>query len=103
MHLTCKDKLEWSAGINQAFQDLKTTFITAPILVHPDFSKPFFLKSNTSDYAFRAVLSQKREDKRLHHVIFHSRKFTIAEINYEIQNKELLAIVDSFQEWRQFL
>jgi hypothetical protein len=35
--------------------------------------------------------------------VFHSRKFTIAEINYEIHDKELLAIVDSFQEWRHFL
>jgi hypothetical protein len=49
------------------------------------------------------VLSQPDKDRRLHPVAFHSRKFTFAEINYEIHDKELLAIVDSFQEWRHFL
>ena len=75
----------------------------APILVHPDFSKPFFLETDASDFALGAVLSQSGEDKRLHLVAFHSRKFTTAKINYEIHDKELLAIVDSFQEWRHFL
>jgi hypothetical protein len=68
MHLTCKDKLEWSTRANQAFQNLKTTFTTAPILIHPDFSKPFFLESDAFDYALRAVLSQNGEDRRLHPV-----------------------------------
>jgi hypothetical protein len=75
----------------------------APILIHPDFSKPFFLESDASNYAHGSVLSQNREDGRLHYVAFHSRKFTTTEINYEIHDKELLAIVDSFQEWRHFL
>jgi hypothetical protein len=67
-------------------------------LIHPDFSKPFYLESGAFDYVLGAILSQKREDKRLHPVAFHSRKFTTTEINYEIHDKELLAIVDSFQE-----
>ena len=39
----------------------------------------------------------------IHNVAFHSRKFDAAEINYEIHDKELLAIVDSFMQWRHFL
>ena len=101
--LTCKDKLEWSTEADQAFEILKTAFTSAPILTHPDFQKPFFLESDASDFALGAVLSQHGEDGRLHPVAFHSRKFTAAEINYEIHDKELLAIVDSFQEWRHFL
>jgi hypothetical protein len=97
MRLTCKDKLEWNAGADQAFQDLKIAFTTAPILVHLDFSKPFFLESDTSDYALGAVLFQKGKDKQLHSIAFHSIKFTAVEINYEIHDKEILAIVDSFQ------
>ena len=69
-----------------------------PILIHPDFQKPFFLESDASDFALGAVLSQPSEDRRLYHVAFHLRKFTAVEINYEIHDKELLAIVDSFQE-----
>ena len=101
--LTCKDKLEWSMEADQAFEILKMTFTSAPILIHSNFQKPFFLESDASDYALGAVLSQHGEDGRLHLVAFHSRKFTAAKINYEIHNKELLAIVDSFQEWRHFL
>ena len=78
-------------------------FHNAPILVYPNFSKPFFLKNDASDYAVETILSQKEEDKRLHPIAFHSKKFTTIEINYEIHNKEFLAIVDSFQEWKYFL
>jgi hypothetical protein len=96
MRLSCKDKLKWSMGTEQAFQNLMTTFTTTPILIHPDFLKPFFLKSDASDYALRVVLSQNGEYGQLHPVAFHLRKFTTAKINYEIHDKELLAIVDSF-------
>lgn len=101
--LTCKDKLEWGPSAEKAFQDLKTAFTTAPILVHPDFSKAFYLETDASDFALGAVLSQMGVDEKLHPIAFYSRKFSAAEINYEIHDKELLAIVDSFQEWRHFL
>ncbi len=101
--LTCKDKLEWNAEADQAFETLKKAFTTAPILTHPDFQKPFFLETDVSDFALGAVLSQPDKDGCLHPFVFHSRKFTAAKINYEIHDKELLAIVNSFQEWRHFL
>ena len=101
--MTSKDKLEWGPQAEKAFQDLKTAFTTAPILVHPDFAKAFYLETDASDFALGAVLSQMGVDGKLHLVAFYSRKFSAAEINYEIHDKELLAIVDSFQEWRHFL
>jgi hypothetical protein len=90
-------------GADQAFQDLKTAFTMVPIPIHPDFLKPFSFESDASDYVLGAVLSQNSEDKRLHLIAFHSRKFTPAKINYEIYDKGFLAIVDFFQEWRHFL
>jgi hypothetical protein len=90
-------------GVDQAFQDLKIAFTTAPILIHPDFSKPFFLESDACNYALKAILSQNGDDEHIHPVVFHSRKFIITKINYEIHDKEPLAIVDSFQECRHFL
>jgi hypothetical protein len=101
--LTCKDKLEWEPKAQQAFQDLKASFITAPILVHPDFSKPFYMETDALDLALGAILFQEGDGRRLHLVAFYSRKFYAVEINYEIHDKELLAIVDSFQEWRHLL
>jgi hypothetical protein len=85
--------------VDQAFLDLKTAFTMAPILIHLNLSKPFFLENNVLE----VVLSQDGEDKRLHHVTFHSQKFIVVEINYDIHDKELQANVDIFQEWRHFL
>ena len=101
--LTCKDKLDWGPSAEKAFQDLKAAFTTAPILVHPDFMKTFYLETNASDFALGVVLSQMGEDEKLHPIAFYSRKFSASEINYEIHDKELLAIVDSFQKWHHFL
>ena len=63
MLITYKDKLEWSVEADQAFQDLKIAFTTTPILIHLDFSKPFFFESYASNYAIEVVLSQKEEDE----------------------------------------
>jgi len=60
------------------------------------------IESDASDFAIGAVLSQRDEKGRLHPVAFHSRKFQLAEINYEIHDKELLAIVDAFKHWRRY-
>jgi hypothetical protein len=101
--LTRKDKLEWNVEADQTFETLKKAFTTAPILMHPNFQKLFCLETDASDFALGAVLSQPNKDGRLHPVAFHSQKFIAIEINYEIHDKELLAIVDSFQEWHHFL
>ena len=101
--LTCKDKLDWNSNAEKAFQLLKIAFTTAPVLVHPDSSKPFFMETDAFDFALGAILSQLGDGEKLHPVAFHSLKFSAAEIIYEIHHKELLAIVDSFQEWRHLL
>ena len=70
--LTCKNKLEWSVEADQAFEALKKAFTIVPILIHPNFQKPFFLENDASDFVLEAVLSQPNEDGRLHLVAFHS-------------------------------
>jgi len=91
----------WSPEAEKAFQELKQRFTMAPILAHFGATKPVIIETDTSDFALGAVLS-RREEGRLHPVAFHSRKFQPAEINYEIHDKELLAIVDSFKHWRRY-
>ena len=86
-----------------AFKSLKKAFTSTLILAHVDPEKPFIIKADTSDFALGSILSQRGNDEKLHPVAFHSRKFDAAEINYEIHDKELLAIVDSFTQWRHFL
>ena len=94
----------WSKEANTAFVSLKKAFTSAPILAHVDPKKPLIMEEDvTTDFALGSILSQPGDDEKLHLVAFHSRKFDAAEINYEIHDKELLAIVDSFTQWRHFL
>jgi len=60
------------------------------------------VETDASDFALGCVLSQFK-DKRLHPVAFHSRKLNPAERNYEIHDKELLSILEAFEEWNHYL
>jgi len=92
----------WNQEAEAAFRELKHRFTTAPILAHFDPKKPVIIETDASDFSLGAVLSQRSEEGWLHPVAFHSRKFQPAEINYEIHDKELLAIVDAFKHWRRY-
>jgi transposase InsO family protein len=101
--LTKKDiRWEWNAHAEIAFQQLKKRFTSAPILKHYDPKLPTVLETDASDFAIGAVLSQEHNG-RLHPIAFHSRKMQPAEINYEIHDKEMLAIIAAFKEWRRYL
>ena len=56
------------------------------------------MDTDTSDFALRAILSQLSDDDQWHPVAFHSRKFSDAEINYDVHDKEMSAIVAAFKE-----
>ena len=102
--LTRKDKkFEWDSKAQRAFEDLKRQFTTAPILTHANPERQYIVETDGSDFAMGAVLSQLQDDGKLHPIAFYSRKFTAAEINYEIYDKELLAIVSAFEQWRHYL
>ena len=63
-----------------------------------ELEKSITLKTNTSDQIIKACINQSDDKKRLHLIAFHSKKLTDAELNYEIYNKELLTIIDSFKQ-----
>jgi len=60
--------------------------------------KPAILETNASDYAIGACLSQPDKEGRLHSIAYYSRKITPPELNYDIHNKELLAIVAALKK-----
>jgi hypothetical protein len=93
----------WDKSANIAFKGLKEAFTSAPILRHFDFDRPAVVETDASDYADGAILSQRDPDGTLHPVAFFSRKFLPAELNYEIYDKEMLAIVDALTTWRHYL
>jgi len=93
----------WTEKAKEAFKKLKKLFIFQSVLIMFESEKLITLKMNASDEAIKACISQSDDKKRLHLIAFHSRKLTDAELNYEIHDKKLLAIVDSFKQWRMYL
>jgi hypothetical protein len=83
----------------QAFDKLKKAFTEAGVLAHFDPDLETWLETDASDFITAAVLSQMHNGV-LRPVAFLSHKMTPAECNYEIYDKELLAIVMAFEEWR---
>ena len=97
-------KWEWTERQQGAFQTLKDIIATTPILIHPDPEEKFRMETDASNYAYRAVLSQKgKTDQKQHPVAFFSKSMTPAERNYGISDKEALAIVKALQHWRHWL
>ena len=93
---------EFDSQCLKAFTVLKDKLISAPIVVAPDWSFPFELMCDASDYAIGAVLGQKRE--KIFQVIYYaSRMLNDAQLNYATTEKELLAIVFAFDKFRPYL
>ena len=93
---------EFDSQCLHAFTVLKDKLISAPIVVAPDWSFPFELMCDASDYAIGAVLGQKRE--KIFQVIYYaSRTLNDAQLNYATTEKELLAIVFAFDKFRPYL
>jgi RNase H-like domain found in reverse transcriptase len=68
--------------------------ISAPILVFLDKTRPFRVEADSSDFATRAVLSQQSpEDNKWHPVAYYSKSLNAVERNYEIHDKEMLAVM----------
>ncbi|KAF8673497.1 hypothetical protein RHS04_07660 [Rhizoctonia solani] len=87
----------------EAFQGLKDAITNAPVLCHANPAKPYFLETDALGAALGSILSQQQEDRCLHPLGFLSESFKGAKQNYNTHNKELLAIIRSFEYWRIFL
>ena len=86
-----------------AFESLKLSFTSAPILSHYVPDRPLVVETDASDYAITGILSQYEPDGEIHPIAFFSRSLQAAELNYDIHNKELLAIFSCFKAWRHYL
>jgi hypothetical protein len=82
-----------------AFEYLKRAFVTAPILLAYDSDREIVVECDASGMATGGVLMQYDDNGILRPVAFISKKMTPAEVNYEIYDKEMLAIIRCVEEW----
>ena len=73
------------------------------VLMMPVQAKPFQIKTDTSKYATGAVLTQLDSNGTRHPISFISKTFSPAEQNYEIYDRELLAIIRALEEWQHYI
>jgi len=77
--------------------------MTELVLVTPDLDKEMRVEVDVSDFATGGVLLMKCEDEKWRPVAYISKLLNEAKRNYEIHNKEMLAIIQCLEAWRHFL
>ena len=91
----------WMERQQKVFQQLKDTCAKEPVLLNFKTGQPTQIKTDTSDQAVGACLCQQA-DSKWHPVAYYSHKITQVEQNYNIYNKELLAVVNTLEHWRVY-
>nr|GFA54433.1 reverse transcriptase domain-containing protein [Tanacetum cinerariifolium] len=86
----------------QAFRTLKDKLTEAAILIAPNWDQPFELMCDASDYAVGDVLGQRIE-KHFWPIHYASKTMNQAEANYTTTEKEMLAVVYTFENFRSYL
>jgi hypothetical protein len=84
----------------RTFDQLKEAFTQAPILCHFDPDLLILVEADASDYVVAGVLSQTDTKGVTCLVAYFSKRISLAKGNYKIYNKELLAIIYCFKQWR---
>jgi hypothetical protein len=110
INLTKKnEKFHWEDDQRVAFERLKLIMCQHPVLRQPDYTKPFFVSTDASSYGLGGVLFQEgplnpKTKKPTHNpVAYYSATFTPTERNYDIYERELLAVIKTLKNWRPHL
>ncbi len=94
----------WTEQAQKAFTKLKSCFTSAPVLSVPDPELQFIVEVDASEVGVGAVLSQRSPlDGKVHPCAYFSHRLSPAERNYDVGNRELLAVRLALGEWRHWL
>ena len=104
LDLTKKDHCwDWTPEVQTSFDNLKQLFLLKPIFQLPDFSKPFTIATDASRDASSAILLQIDSNSNWHPCSYLSQTFFPAKQNYDIYDRELLAIIHTLKSWQHYL
>jgi hypothetical protein len=96
-------KWNWSEAADSAFNTLKSAFNTPAILHHWEPNRQITVETDASNYAIASILSITSDNGEIRPIAFCSRSLTLPELNYDVHDKELLAIFDAFKHWHHYL
>ena len=96
-------KWEWTEKQEKMFGELKEKFTKELVLAALDLDKKMRMKVNVSDYMIGGILFMKCEDGRWRPVVFLSKSLNETKRNYEIYDKEILAVIRGLGNWRHLL
>ena len=89
----------WTDRHEASFTGLQDVLTSSLVLLLPDYEKPFTLYTDASNYATSAILEQDDALGQSHPVAFYSKSLQPTEQNYEIHDKELLAIIHGLRHF----
>src|SRR6266540_3534531 len=90
---------DWTQVQHSTFEVLKTAFCSKPVLLMPDYTKTFEIESDASLYATGAILLQQDTNGDWHPVAYCSQSMNPMERNYQVYDRELMAIIHALCEW----
>jgi len=88
---------KFDSSCHDVFNSLKKAFTSTPILTHWISNAQLIIETDALDYTLAIILSIVNKENEVHLVAFYSHTFIIVELNYDIHNKELLAIFEAFK------
>ncbi len=101
IQLTQKEVIfEWDQACQMIFDHMKKRMTEVSILRHFDQNRKTILETDSFDYVNNDILSQYDDEETLHSIIYYSKNLSLAECNYKIYDKKLLAIIHAFKHWR---
>ncbi len=100
IQLTQKEMIfEWNQACQMIFDHMKKWMTEVSILRHFNQNKKTILETNSFNYVNNDILSQYDDEETLHSMIYYSKNLSLAECNYKIYDKKLLAIIHVFKHW----
>ncbi|CAM4413476.1 unnamed protein product [Caretta caretta] len=97
------DDIQWTEECQKAFNQLKVTLMSDPMLRAPDFDKSFLATTDASKRGVGAVLMQEGQDQEFHPVVFLSKKLSERESNWSVSEKDCYAIVYALEKLRPYV
>ena len=98
-----EQKWEWTERQKKTFKELKERFVKEPVLTAPNLNKKMRIEVDALNYAMEDVLSMECEDGLWKPVVSLLKSLNKTERNYEIHNKEILAVIRGLENWRHLL